>query len=106
MKTWLTMISIGVATYAIRLSFIYLFGRMDIPEALRRALVYVPPAVLSAIVFPELFLPGGELDLSLGNPRLLAGLLAILVAWRTKNVLLTLLVGMTALYILQLLLAG
>ncbi len=106
MKIWLTMIAIGAATYAIRLSFIYLFGRMEIPDVLRRALFYVPPAVLSAIVFPELFLPGGKLDISFGNARLLAGLLAILVAWRTKNVLITLLVGMIALYVLQLLVSG
>ncbi len=106
MSFWLTIIAIGLATYAIRLSFIYLFGRMDVPDILRRALFYVPPAVLSAIVFPELLFPGGVLNFSLGNARLLAGLLAALVAWRTKNVLLTLLSGMVALYVLQLLLGA
>ncbi|MBF8282806.1 MAG: Branched-chain amino acid transport, partial [Anaerolineales bacterium] len=45
--------------------------------------------------------PRGALDLSLGNARLLAGGLAMLVAWRTKNVLLTIAVGMGALWILQ-----
>jgi branched-subunit amino acid transport protein len=38
---------------------------------------------------------------SLGNTRLVAGALAALVAWRTKNVLLTIGVGMAALWILQ-----
>lgn len=106
MSFWLTIIAIGLATYAIRLSFIYLFGHMDVPDILRRALFYVPPAVLSAIVFPELLFTGGVLNFSLGNARLLAGLLAALVAWRTKNVLLTLLSGMVALYVLQLLLGA
>ena len=46
------------------------------PPLVRQALHYVPPAVLSAIIFPELLLPGGQLDLSMGNLRLLAGLLA------------------------------
>ena len=103
MSLWLTMIAIGAATFAIRLSFIYLFGRVDIPDQVRRGLRFVPPAVLSAIVFPELLMPGSVFDLSLGNGRLLAGLLAALVAWRTKNVVLTILIGMAALYALQVL---
>jgi branched-subunit amino acid transport protein len=101
MTLWLTMIAIGIATFAIRFSFIYLFGQFEIPDSLRRALRFVPPAVLSAIVFPELLMPGGIFEISLGNGRLLAGVLAALVAWRTKNVVLTILVGMAALYILQ-----
>jgi branched-subunit amino acid transport protein len=101
MTLWLTMIAIGAATFAIRFSFIYLFGRMEIPTLVRRGLRFVPPAVLTAIVFPELLMPGGVFDLSLGNARLLAGVLAVLVAWRTKSVVLTILVGMAALYLLQ-----
>jgi branched-subunit amino acid transport protein len=91
----------GLVTFGMRFSFIYLFGRFNIPETLRRALHYVPPAVLSAIIFPEILLHDGELALNLGNDRLLAGLMAALAAWRTKNTLLTILAGMAALLALQ-----
>jgi branched-subunit amino acid transport protein len=91
----------GLLTFGMRLSFIYLLGRFEVPEAMRRALRFVPPAVLSAIVFPELLRPTGSMDLSLDNHRLLAGVIAILVAWRTKNMLLTILLGMILLLILQ-----
>jgi branched-subunit amino acid transport protein len=101
MKIWMTMIAIGLATYAIRLSFIAWFGQREIPDLLRRALRFVPPAVLSAIILPELIFPSGNLELTTTDIRLLAGLLAGVVAWRTKNVLLTILVGMGALYLLQ-----
>jgi branched-subunit amino acid transport protein len=57
--------------------------------------------VLSAIVFPELFLQDGTLDLSLHNIRLLAGLVAIVVAWYSKNTLITIVVGMLALFLFQ-----
>lgn len=70
---------------------------------MRRALHYVPPAVLSAIIFPELFYRAGTLDISPGNTRLLAGVVAILVAWFSKNTLVTILVGMMALLVLELL---
>lgn len=101
MNIWLVLFITGVITYGIRLSFILLYGKKRMPARLQQGLRFVPPAVLSAIIFPELLLPGGELDLSPGNPRLLAGILAALVAWRTKNVILTIVIGMVALLVLQ-----
>ena len=98
---WLTLICIGLLTFAIRLSFISLFGRREIPTFLLSVLRFVPVTVLSAIIFPALFLYGNRLDLSLSNTRLLAGILAAVVAWRTKNVLLTIVVGMAGLWLLQ-----
>lgn len=101
MNTWLVMLLGGLVTFAIRFSFIYLFGKFHIPETVRSALHYVPPAVLSAIVFPELFLQAGTLDVSVHNVRLLAGLVAIVVAWYSKNTLLTIVIGMLALILIQ-----
>ena len=102
MNIWLVMLFGGLITFGMRFSFIYLFGRFHIPETMRKALHYVPPAVLSAIIFPELFLQNQHLELSLGNHRLLAGLVAIITAYLTKNTLVTILVGMLALALLQL----
>ena len=101
MNIWLTMIIAGMITYGIRLSFIILFGQRDISEPIRRGLRFVPPAVLTAIIFPELLFPNGTMELSLVNTRLMAGILAALVAWRTKSVVLTILVGMAVLLSLQ-----
>jgi len=98
---WLVMLFGGLITFGMRFSFIYLFGRFEIPEVMRRALHYVPPAVLAAIIFPEILMQQGRLAFSLENDRLLAGLVAVLVAWFTKNTLLTILAGMVALLILQ-----
>ena len=103
MNIWLVIILGGLITFGMRFSLIYLFGRFEIPETMRRALHYVPPAVLSAIIVPELLFRNNALDLSFDNTRLLAGVIAILVAWFSKNTLVTILVGMAALLILQLL---
>ncbi len=100
-QLWLTILAAGVITYAIRLSFILVFSRWEIPQWLQRALRFVPPAVLTAIILPELFISSGKLDISLENGRLVAGLVAILVAWRTKNVILTILSGMVVLWLVQ-----
>ena len=104
MNIWLVMLLGGVITFGMRFSLIYLFGRFQIPETLRRALHYVPPAVLSALIFPELFLREGTLYVSLENTRLLAGLVAIAVAWFSKNTLVTILAGVAALFLFQFLL--
>ena len=101
MNIWLVMLLGGLITFGMRFSLIYLFGRFQVPETMRRALHYVPPAVLSAIVFPELLLRDGTLYLSLENFRLMAGLVAILVAWFSKNTLITIIAGMVALFLLQ-----
>jgi branched-subunit amino acid transport protein len=101
MTLWLTFLGMGLVTYAIRLSFILLLERVEIPARVRQALRFVPLAVLSAIIFPELLRPKGVFDLSLGNVRLLAGALAALVAWRTKNVVVAIAAGMAALWVLQ-----
>src|SRR5688572_7950495 len=102
MNIWLVMLLGGLITFLIRFSLIYLFGKFKVPETMRQALRYVPPAVLSAIIFPELFLHDGTLHLAFENIRLLAGLIAIAVAWFSKNTLITIIAGMLALFLLQL----
>ncbi len=101
MSIWLTMLLGGLITFGMRMSFIYLFGRFDVPVTIKRALRFVPPAVLSAIIAPELFMPNNSLQIGFDNHYLIAGLVAIVIGWRTKNTLLTLLAGMIALVVLQ-----
>ena len=95
------IVGMGIITYAIRLSLILLLGRLNVPPLVQRGLRFVPPAVLSALIFPELLLPGGTPVFSFWNPRLLAGVLAGVVAWKSKNALLAITVGMVALWVLQ-----
>ena len=98
---WLLFLAIGLGTFTLRFLFIYLFGKIEMPDWLRRALRFVPAAALAALVFPALTHPTGHLDLSLQNFRLLAGLGGAIVAWRTRNVLFTILIGMALLWILE-----
>ena len=104
MSLWLTILLAGLMTFATRLSFIFLLDKIKVPDWFRRGLRFVPVAVLSAIILPELTSPTGTLDLSWHNSQLFAGIIAILVAWRTRNVILTILAGMAALLIFQTLL--
>lgn len=101
MSDWVIILGMGLITHALRLSMILTSGRLTINEGLRHALRFAPAAVLSAIILPEMLQPAGALDVSPGNERMLAGLVAIAVAWRTQNMIWTVAVGMVVLWILQ-----
>lgn len=97
---WLLVGLIGVGTWLVRVSFIALLGRVEeVPPALGRVLRLIPAAVLAALVLPALTHSAGELDLA--SDRFVAGTLAAIVAWRTKSVLATISIGMSALWLFQ-----
>lgn len=95
-EVWITIVLAGAGTYALRGSFLAYARRLvDLPPLAERVLRQIPPAVLAALVVPALVRPDGDLDL--WQPRLVAGLVAAAVSWRTRNIALTLVVGMAAL---------
>ena len=92
-RVWWAVLGAGIGTYAMRASFLAFAHKLaDVPPAVQRVLRQIPPAALASLVLPALLRPEGHLDL--WQERLLAGLVAGVVAWRTRNVALTLLVGM------------
>lgn len=102
MNYWLVIVTIGVLTYLIRLSFIGLLGSQPMPQWAERPLSYVAPSVLAALTVPAVVLRDSEIDLSPStNPRVLAAVVATLVAWRFKNMAVVIVAGMTALWALQ-----
>jgi branched-subunit amino acid transport protein len=98
---WGLILAMGLITFALRASFIVLQDRIRLPELVRRGLVYVPAAVLAAMVAPAFISLGDGVDASQQLPRWVAGLVAVLVAVRTKSIIVVLLVGMTTLWGVQ-----
>ena len=91
-RIWTTIVAAGIGTYAMRASFIAFAHRLaDVPPSVQRLLRQIPPAALASIVVPALLRPENRIDL--WQPRFVAGLVAALVAWRTRNIALTLVVG-------------
>ena len=90
MTVWLTVIGMALVTYALRASFMVLPPHIDTPPLLRRALRYVPAAVLTAIWAPEV---------GIADERLAAGAVAIAVAWRWRLTFATILAGLAALHL-------
>jgi branched-subunit amino acid transport protein len=104
---WIVIVVVGMLNYASRLSFIAFFARVDIPPFVARALRFVPAAMLTAIVVPAVvFSAPATLAFSYTNPKLVAALVATLIAWRTKSATATMVIGMAALWTAQWLLPG
>jgi branched-subunit amino acid transport protein len=92
----------ALVTIAARYPVLALVGKIPLPDSILRALKYVPPAVLTAIIVPAMvFTPDGSLDLRLTNSYLVAGIMTAVIAWRSKNLLLTIILGMGSLWIWQ-----
>lgn len=90
-------------TFGIRYPVLALLGRIDIPAPVLRALRFVPVAVLSALSAPLIFTSEGQWFISLANPALLASFGAVLVAWKTGNLLYTITAGMMLFALVKLL---
>jgi branched-subunit amino acid transport protein len=101
LNLWLILILGGLGTYLIRLSFILIFQHVQLPDYMDRILRLVPPAVFSAMVLPELLVRDGSIQFAFTNLRLIAGLLAAIIAIKTRNVFATIASGMLILWILQ-----
>ena len=104
MKVWIVIAVVGLLNYCSRLSFIAFFARRSVPAPLARALRYVPAAMLTALIVPMIVLASPMAPDSTDVPRIVAAILGGIVAFRTRNVLLTLGFGMATLWSLQMLL--
>jgi len=93
---WLTILAMATLVFASR----YLFLEPKLPVRLSKQtltfLSYSAPAVLTAIVAPIVFVPEGNsgLDLNLSNSYLVSAILATILAYTTRNVLLTTIASM------------
>ncbi|QXI30775.1 AzlD domain-containing protein [Pseudomonas vanderleydeniana] len=103
---WGVFLAVGVGTFALRLCFIEIHGRWRIPSLLSRSLRYVPASVLAALVLPAVVYPAGHGEFVLNNPQMPAAIIAAGVAWFTRSTLLTLGVGMAALWAFKYLVAS
>ncbi len=99
-KALVVMLLGGLLTYGIRFSFLAFADRAtDLPATVRTALRMIPPAALAALTVPAIARTDGSL--ALASPKVAAGLVAAAVAWKTRNPILTLVVGMGLLIVLQ-----
>jgi branched chain amino acid efflux pump len=95
MRDWLVLLAVGAGTYLMRVAFLA-SHRAAPPAAVQRALPFVGPAVLGAMVVPALVLPGGSISIQGTVPALVAAAACGLIWWRFASTPLALLAGLLA----------
>lgn len=102
MKFWLITLLLGSLTYFGRASFILFFSHWEMPDWFQKALRFVPVAAFSAIVAPAILRPDGDIiDLSFTNLKLISALVAIVVAYFSRSIIVTIIAGMMTLWLLM-----
>ena len=97
LTAWVLILGLAATSLGARGSFILFLTRFEVPRPVQRALRFVPAAVFTALLVPELVFAGGTLRIGLDNPKLLAALVAAPMAWRTRSTTATILIGMAVL---------
>jgi len=99
MNEFLLITGMTLVTFGIRYCMFALSGRIRLSQSFLNALRYVPPVVLTAIVVPAVLMPSGEsLELGLANARLVGAIAAFTTGWFTRNLLLTIVIGMAVIF--------
>ncbi len=94
-EIWAVIGALAVATAATRSSFWLVGHHISIPKRVQEVLRYAPACALAAIIAPDLLLgSAGQLQLGASNPKLLAGVAAVLFYLVRRNMLLTIVFGM------------
>jgi branched-subunit amino acid transport protein len=95
METLWLIAGMALVTFSIRYILIPLSGRIRFSNRMQRALGYVPPAVLTAIIVPAALFPNGQaLNISWTNPYCVGAVITALIGWFSKNLLITIVGGM------------
>lgn len=98
-RVWGLVAGLAVIAFVARAAFILPGSRLSLPPTVERVLRYAPAAALVAIIVPDLFRVDGVVTLAVDHPRVVAGVVAFVVAARTRNILWTIVCGMAALYL-------
>ena len=99
---WLVMIVGGMFTFGTR--FVMLSGWVahGLPKWLIDALVFVPIAGLTAILVPSVLIdPATQQIIIQGNARIVAAVVATIIALLTRNVIATISSGLATLWFVQ-----
>ncbi len=100
-EIWLVIIGLTSITILMRSSFLMLGDYFPLPERVQHGLRYAPVCALIALVTPELFLTQGALDVSLANPKLIAGIAAAIVTLMTRSMIAAMAIGMLLFTVLK-----
>ena len=98
--TWISIFIAGFVTYLTRMGMIILIDKDVFNESFRKILSYVPSVVFPSIIFPGILLDDYGSLVTIADPKIYGALIAIIVGYFSKNVILTIVSGLTSYWFL------
>ena len=95
---WIVILALAIGTFLLRSLPFWLHGKMPSPPWLTRLLRYVPAAALTALVIPGSLYMREAGEYTVVPARIIAALVALIVALRFRSTVATLVVGMVSLW--------
>lgn len=99
MIAFIATVAVGVGTYLSRSIFILALAKKKIPNSVLVALQFVAPAVLGALIIALLIDERGSV--AIGIPEVAALAVGGAVTYKTRNHILTLVIGMTVYWVVR-----
>ena len=98
--TWTSIFIAGIITYFTRMSMVTLIDKDIFNENFRKILNYVPSVVFPSIIFPGIFLDDYGTLVAITDPKIYGALTAIIIGYFSRNVILTIISGLTSYWFL------
>lgn len=97
----LCIAGMSLVSYLPRVLPPFILAKTRFSPVAERWLKYVPTSVFGALVFSEIFIDGDKLNFGWDNVNLIASLIVLWVAAKTKSLGKSIVVGVTAYWILK-----
>lgn len=98
---WLAILGVTLATFLARSTVLLVGERLRLPPVVESALRYAPACALAGIIAPDLLMTADGLDLTLGNPRWIAGGVAIVIFAAFRSTIGAIIGGMTVFWVFR-----
>lgn len=95
-----TIIGMAIVTYIPRVLPMLIFSKKEMPEDLKEIMKFIPVAILSSLVAKDIFFNGDNLELYLTNPKIIASLIVLLIAYKFKSIGISIATGIISIYLL------
>jgi branched-subunit amino acid transport protein len=89
---------LALGTFSIRCSIILLSSKVKISEHVKEIFSFIPAAVLPALIMPMAFFDRGEISWMLGKEKFIILIIAAIISYFSRSMLLTVLLGLVLLY--------
>ncbi len=97
---WQIIFLLALGTIGIRLSIIAISSRVQISSRVKELFSFIPAAILPAILAPMVFFHSGQVDWIFGKERLFILVLATVVCYFTRSMVMTIGFGLISLYLI------